>query len=102
MIPPPIFWRILAALALIAAIFAALQLYVHNAVVADRNEARADALTKGKQADDMAGQIAASTAATIQQENDDARQAAARSDDPLADGLRSLRANKGRADQASR
>ena len=42
-------------------------------------------------ADDKAGQVSASQAARIEKENNDARKAAAGSDDPLADGLRALK-----------
>lgn len=92
----------LAALALIAALWIGLQLYVRDAIKDDRREATVTALEQGKRADDMAGTVAASAAAQIQQENDNARQAAARSDDPLGDGLRSLRAGARRDDQTAR
>ncbi|BEV00057.1 hypothetical protein [Novosphingobium olei] len=96
------FWLPLTIFVAFVALYIGLQLYVRDAVQDDRAQANQAALEVGKKADDTAGQVAASTAATIQQETEDARQAAARSDDPLADGLRSLRANKNRKDQAAR
>ena len=92
----------LAVLALIAALWIGLRLYVRDAIKDDRREATVTALEQGKRADDVAGAVTASTAAQIEQENDNARQAASVSDDPLGDGLRQLRTGKARDREASR
>lgn len=94
--------RVLIALALFAAIWFGLQHYVRSAIEADRERSNNAAMQVGKAADDIAGTVAASTSATIEQENDNARKAASVSADPLGDGLRSLRSKPRRDDQASR
>lgn len=83
--------RPLIAVALLLALMWALNRYVADAVHDDRVETRNAALEADSKADDRAGVVAASEQARTEQENDDARKAAARSDDPLGDGLRSLR-----------
>lgn len=85
------FHRPLIGMALILALMWALNAYVADAVHDDRLEATLEAQQRDAVADDRAGQVAASEAATIEQENVNAREAAAGSDDPLADGLRALR-----------
>ena len=82
--------RALIGVGLIVGLFIAFRLYVNGQVEQARLEdaaavARVDAI-----ADDVAGQVAASEAATVEAENSKARQSAAKSDDPLADGLRAL------------
>ena len=86
--------RALIGVGAILALFIAFRLYVNGQVEQARLEdaaavARVDAI-----ADDVAGQVAASEAATIQQGNDDARREAMGSDDHLKSGLDSLRARK--------
>lgn len=83
--------RPLIAVALLLALMWALNRYVADAVHDDRVESRNVALEADNKADDRAGVVAASEQARTKKENEDARQAAARSDDPLGDGLRSLR-----------
>ena len=83
--------RALIGIGAILALFIAFRLYVNGQVEQARLEdaaavAKADAI-----ADDVAGQVAASEAATVEAENSKARQAAAKSADPLADGLRALK-----------
>ena len=85
------FHRPLIGLALILALMWALNAYVADAVHDDRLEAAVEAQQRDAAADDRAGQVAASEAATIEQESARAREVAAGSDDPLADGLRALR-----------
>lgn len=89
--------RPLIAVALLLALMWALNRYVADAVHDDRVETRNAALEADSKADDVAGIVAASEQARTEKENEDARQAAARSDDPLGDGLRSLR-NSARRD----
>ena len=83
--------RAFIALGLLLAMAIALRLYVADAIHDDRLEATVEAQQRDAEADDRAGHVAASQAATIEQENDRAREVAAGSDDPLADGLRALR-----------
>lgn len=83
--------RVFIALGLLLALAIALKMYVADAVHDDRLEATVDAQQRDAVADDRAGQVAASEAATIEQESARAREVAAGSDDPLADGLRALR-----------
>lgn len=88
------FHRPLIGLALILALMWALNAYVADAVRKDRLEATVEVQKRDAVADDHAGQVAASQAATIEQENDNAREAAAGSDDPLKSGLDRLRTGK--------
>lgn len=88
------FHRPLIGLALILALMWALNAYVADAVHDDRLEATMEAQQRDAVADDRAGQVAASQAATIEQESMNAREAANAGNDYLGDGLRSLRANK--------
>lgn len=85
------FHRPLIGLALILALMWALNAYVADAIHDDRLEATVAAQQRDAAADDRAGQVAASEAATIETENEHAREAANAGDDPLGDGLRSLR-----------
>lgn len=85
------FHRPLIGLALILALMWALNAYVADAIRDDRLQATVEAQQRDAVADDRAGQVVASEAATIEQENVNARKVAADSTDPLADGLRSLR-----------
>lgn len=62
-----------------------------KAVIADRNAARAEAVSRAREADERAERASDSTREGIEDGNDRAREAARTSDDPLADGLRSLR-----------
>lgn len=86
--------RALIGLGLILALFVAFRLYVAGQVEQARLEdaaavAKADAI-----ADDIAGQVAASEAATVEKENQDARKAANAGTDPLGDALRQLHKGK--------
>lgn len=82
--------RALIGLGLIVGLFITARAYVNGQVEQARLEdaaavARVDAI-----ADDVAGQVAASEAVSVETKNSEARTAAAKSDDPLADGLRAL------------
>ena len=88
------FHRPLIGLALILALMWALNAYVADAIRDDRLEATVEAQKRDAAADDRSGHVAASQAATIEQENVHAREAAAGSDDPLKSGFDSLRASK--------
>jgi hypothetical protein len=86
--------RALIGVGAILALFIAFRLYVNGQVEQARLEDAAAVAKVDAIADDVAGQVAASEAATIQQGNDDARREAVGSDDPLKRGLDSLRAGK--------
>jgi len=88
------FHRPLIGLALILALMWALNAYVADAIHDDRLQATLEAQQRDAVADDRAGQVAASEAATIEQESANAREAAAGSDDPLKSGFDSLRTGK--------
>lgn len=86
--------RALLGVGLVVALFVAFRLYVAGQVEQARLEdaaavARVDAI-----ADDAAGQVAASEAASVEKQNDDARREAVGSDDPLKRGLDRLRTGK--------
>lgn len=85
------FHRPLIGLALILALMWALNTYVADAIHDDRLEATVEAQQRDAVADDRAGQVAASEAATIEQENDAMRKASMGSGDPLKAGLDRLR-----------
>lgn len=95
-------WRIVAILVAAFALYAAFRWYVAGEVEQARKDDAAAVAKVDAIADDIAGQVAASHAATTEQENRDARQAAADSDDPLRAGLDRLRAGKARDREASR
>jgi len=80
-----------AALALLGAVYAAYKWHVASEVEQARADDALEAARMDAVADDIAGQIAASEAATVEGQNDDARKAANTGNDPLGDGLRSLR-----------
>lgn len=61
------------------------------AVEADRNASRAEAVSRAREADEGAETAANRTREDIEDGNERAREAARDSDDPLGDGLRSLR-----------
>lgn len=86
--------RALIGVALIVGLFITARAYVNGQVEQARLEDAAAVAKVDAIADDIAGQVAASEAATIQQGNDDARREAVGSDDPLKSGLDSLRAKK--------
>ncbi len=65
------------------------------AVRADRAQANAEAAVTTRKADEAAHGAAQGKSDAIQEGTDRAKDAAAQSDDPLAAGLRSLRAEKG-------
>lgn len=83
--------RPLIGVAIVLALMFALNRYVADAVQDDRLQATVEAQKADARADDLAGRVAASEAAQTEQENTQARKAAAGSSDPLADGLRALR-----------
>lgn len=95
-------WRALAVVVVALAIYAAFRWYVAGEVEQARQADAAAVAKVDAIADDVAGQIAASQAATIEQENDDARNAANAGTDPLGDGLRQLRTGKARDRETSR
>lgn len=86
---------IVAGLLIAAAAFG-LWLHLHTmaAVEADRSAAKAEALSIARTADERAHATAAGKSQEVEDANDRARDAARDSDDPLGDGLRSLRAEK--------
>lgn len=86
--------RALIGLGLILALFVAFRLYVAGQVEQARLEDAAAVAGADAIADDIAGQVAASEAATVQEGNDNARREAVGSDDPLKSGFDSLRARK--------
>lgn len=94
-------YRLLAAVLAVLALYGAYRWHVASEVEKARADDAAEAARMDQVADDVAGQIAATEAARIEQENDRAREIAARSDDPLADGLRSLRTGKTGARKAT-
>jgi hypothetical protein len=79
------------ALACITLLWLAKSLY-DRSLIAEHDAKQETAVIKADAvADDVAGQVAASEQAKVEKENDNARKAANAGDDPLADGLRSLR-----------
>lgn len=86
--------RPLIGVAIVLALMFALNRYVADAVHDDRLQATVEAQKADAQADDLAGQVAASQAATIGKGNDDARKSAAGSSDHLKSGFDSLRHRK--------
>lgn len=83
--------RALIGVGLVVALFVAFRLYVAGQVEQARLEDAAAVQRMDAIADDAAGQVAASEAASVEKENSEARTAAAKSGDPLADGLRALK-----------
>lgn len=72
------------------------------AIQADRNAANAQAAIAARKADERAEQAGNRTREGIEDANDRAQAAADAGDDPLGDGLRSLRAETDRNGQAAR
>lgn len=98
-------WRLRVPIVIVLAaalLWWALDRYVDAAVKGDRQASAIAVHEADAIADDVAGQVAASHAATTEQENRDARQAATDSDDPLRAGLDQLRAGKASDREASR
>jgi hypothetical protein len=95
-------WRIVSILVAALALYAAFRWYVAGEIEQARKDDAAAVQRIDAIADDVAGQVAASQAATVEQENRDARQAASAGTDPLGDGLRQLRTGKARDREASR
>jgi len=83
--------RTLIGVGLVVALFVAFRLYVAGQVEQVRLEDAAAVQRMDAIADDAAGQVAASEAASVETKNSEARTAAAKSGDPLADGLRALK-----------
>lgn len=88
------YWRVLLPVVAAVVIFAAYRWHVATKVEQARADDAAEAARMDAVADDIAGQIAASEAATVEQENTDARKAAAGSDDGLKSALDRLRTGK--------
>lgn len=88
--------RALIGLGCLLALFVAFRLYVSGQIEDARQKDAAAAVQVDAIADDVAGQIAASEAAKIEQENERARQAASDSDDSLKSAFDSLRSGKAR------
>lgn len=82
--------RALIGVGLVVALFVAFRIYVAGQVEQARLEDAAAVQRMDAIADDAAGQVAATQAAAVETKNSEARTAAAKSDDPLADGLRAL------------
>jgi len=83
--------RALIGVALIVGLFITARAYVNGQVEQARLEDAAAVAKVDAIADDAAGQVAASEAASVETKNSEARTAAAKSGDPLADGLRALK-----------
>ena len=86
--------RALIGLGAILALFVAFRLYVNGQVEQARLEDAAAVQRMDAIADDVAGQVAASEAASVEKENQDARKAASTGTDPLGDALRQLHKGK--------
>lgn len=86
--------RALIGVGAILALFIAFRLYVNGQVEQARLEDAAAVAKVDAIADDVAGQVAASEAASVQEGNDDARKAASAGTDPLGDALRQLHKGK--------
>lgn len=90
---PLIRWG-LYGIAVVAAVVAFLS-WLHSrenaAVEADRTAASVDGLTTARKADDASGEAVRAEHAATRQRIEQAREAAAAGEDPLADGLRGLR-----------
>jgi len=76
----------------VVAMLGAVKWFYDRSVIAD-HEAKQDVavLKADAGADDIAGQVAASEAATVEGRNNEARKASIGSPDPLGDGLRALK-----------
>ena len=83
--------RALIGVALIVALFITARAYVNGQVEQARIKDAAAVAKVDAIADDVAGQVAATQAAVVETKNSEARTAAAKSADPLADGLRTLK-----------
>jgi len=83
--------RALIGVALIVGLFITARAYVNGQVEQARLEDAAAVAKVDAIADDVAGKVAASEAASVETKNSEARTAAAKSGDPLADGLRALK-----------
>ena len=86
--------RALIGVALIVGLFITARAYVNGQVEQARLEDAAAVAKVDAIADDVAGQVAASEAASVQEGNDDARKAASAGTDPLGDALRQLHKGK--------
>lgn len=86
--------RALIGVGLVVALFVAFRLYVAGQVEQARLEDAAAVQRMDAIADDAAGQVAASEAASVEKENQDARKAANTGTDPLGDALRQLHKGK--------
>lgn len=84
-------YRLLAAFLALLALYGAYRWHVASEIEQARADDAAEARRMDSVADDVAGQIAATEAARIEQENERARQAADNSEDPLKAGLDALR-----------
>lgn len=88
-------YRLLAAVLALLALYGAYRWHVASEIERARADDAAEARRMDSVADDVAGQVAAAHASQFAKENEDARQAALNSDDPLRTGLDRLRTNKG-------
>jgi hypothetical protein len=88
------YWRIALPVVALLLLYVLFRAYVASEVQQARQDDAAQAQRIDAVADDVAGQVAAARASQIAQENEDARQAATDSDDPLRAGLDRLRAGK--------
>ncbi|WP_298173917.1 hypothetical protein [Novosphingobium sp.] len=94
--------RLLIGLGIVLLLMWGLQRWVAGAVAEDRLQSEVAARRADSAADDRAGTVAATQAAQIEQENRDAREAAAGSDDPLKSVTDRLRAQKAGDRRAAR
>lgn len=83
--------KVIQIVAVVALLVVAWQVFDHFNDKAAVAEASADAVNAAREADAEARTTVDSSINSVESSNDEARRAAEGSDDPLADGLRSLR-----------
>jgi hypothetical protein len=91
-----------AGIALLGLAFLLHKCAVREAVEADRDASKAEALETAREADEAAHGAAGNTRDAIERSNADAKAAAAGADDPLRAGLDRLRADQDRDPKATR
>ena len=89
-------WLLIAAAVLAGGAWGWLTHHTNAAVVSDRNAASAKVTITARAADQTAAAVVNSTREGIEDANRQARAAADSGDDPLGDGLRSLRNHSAR------
>ena len=93
---------LLAGLVLLGLAFLLHKCAVRDAVEADRDASKAEALSDAREADERAHGAAETTRDAIERSNTDVKAAADGSDDPLRAGLDRLRADQDRDGKAAR